>query len=311
MENLNTNFDIETIALKDDYEGKEIATLIKSKANTGNRQSVLYIHGFVDYFFHTHVAQKFNEHGYDFYALDMRKYGHSLLPHQHACYARSLDEYFDEISYSIKQIYNNSKKKVLLLGHSTGGLIIGVYAHRGPEKNLVAGLIMNSPFLDMNTPKVELDGLNFMNKWLPKLFPYAIAQKHMPAAYGENLHKDFNGEWDYNLKWKPIKGFPAYYIWLKTIIANQNDLKNNPNINVPILLMHSSKTSAPKRSNKDIDKADVVLNIEHMKKIGPQLGNNVTLLEVKDGIHDLFLSKEPVRNFAFDGMFKWLSQTIN
>jgi alpha-beta hydrolase superfamily lysophospholipase len=30
-------------------------------------------------FFHTHVAEKFNENNFDFYALDLRKYGRSLL----------------------------------------------------------------------------------------------------------------------------------------------------------------------------------------------------------------------------------------
>jgi alpha-beta hydrolase superfamily lysophospholipase len=28
------------------------------------------------------MAEKFNQHGYDFYALDLRKYGRSHLSHQ-------------------------------------------------------------------------------------------------------------------------------------------------------------------------------------------------------------------------------------
>ncbi len=28
-----------------------------------------------DYFFQTEMADQFNQHGYDFYALDLRKYG--------------------------------------------------------------------------------------------------------------------------------------------------------------------------------------------------------------------------------------------
>jgi alpha-beta hydrolase superfamily lysophospholipase len=56
-----------------------IATLISSNRNLGDRRSVLYLHGYNDYFFHTHVAEKFNENNFDFYALDLRKYGRSLL----------------------------------------------------------------------------------------------------------------------------------------------------------------------------------------------------------------------------------------
>ncbi len=44
----------------------------KSPQNT--QKAVLYIHGFIDYFFQTEMAEQFNQHGYDFYALDLRKY---------------------------------------------------------------------------------------------------------------------------------------------------------------------------------------------------------------------------------------------
>lgn len=42
------------------------------------RRAVLYVHGFVDYFFQTHLADAFEEHGYTFYAIDLRGYGRSL-----------------------------------------------------------------------------------------------------------------------------------------------------------------------------------------------------------------------------------------
>jgi alpha-beta hydrolase superfamily lysophospholipase len=41
------------------------------KSQPRNRKSVLYLHGYNDYFFHTHV-EKFNENNFDFYALDLR-----------------------------------------------------------------------------------------------------------------------------------------------------------------------------------------------------------------------------------------------
>ena len=36
------------------------------------------MHGFADYFFQTPAADFWVERGYDFYALDLRKYGRSL-----------------------------------------------------------------------------------------------------------------------------------------------------------------------------------------------------------------------------------------
>ncbi|MEK8226237.1 alpha/beta hydrolase [Oerskovia sp. M15] len=42
------------------------------------RRAVLYVHGFVDYFFQAHLGDAFEEHGYAFYAIDLRGYGRSL-----------------------------------------------------------------------------------------------------------------------------------------------------------------------------------------------------------------------------------------
>src|SRR5690554_4479848 len=106
---INKDYTTQTINLKPDYEGEVTATLIASKANVGNRKSVLYLHGFVDYFFHAHLGEEFNTNDYDFYALDLRKYGRSLLEHQHPNYCRHIEEYFEEISIAIRQLYETGK----------------------------------------------------------------------------------------------------------------------------------------------------------------------------------------------------------
>ena len=66
----------------DDYEGKVISTVVYKKSDTPTKKAVLYVHGFCDYFFQTEMAEHFNAQGFDFYALDLRKYGRSHLAHQ-------------------------------------------------------------------------------------------------------------------------------------------------------------------------------------------------------------------------------------
>jgi len=109
MEESNT-YQTQQIALTPDYEGDVIATLIHSNLNTGKRKSILYIHGFVDYFFHEHLGNAFNQNDYDFYALDLRKYGRSILPQQHQNYCQNLTEYFEEMSKALEIIHNNSNQ---------------------------------------------------------------------------------------------------------------------------------------------------------------------------------------------------------
>ena len=52
--------------------------------------------------------------------------------------------------------------------------------------------------------------------------------------------------------------------------------------------------------------SDTVLNIEDIKNIGSKLGKQVTLLDIDNAQHDIFLSPKEVREVAFNEMFAWL-----
>ena len=58
---------------------------------------MLHVHGFADYFFQTGYAEWWNARGYDFYAIDLRKYGRSIREHQTPNYVDDLRDYFPEI----------------------------------------------------------------------------------------------------------------------------------------------------------------------------------------------------------------------
>ena len=50
----------------------------------------------------------------------------------------------------------------------------------------------------------------------------------------------------------------------------------------------------------------MVLNVEHMKYYGKELGPKVDLVEIPHAIHDIFLSTKEVRELAFEEVFNWL-----
>ena len=139
-----------------DAEGEVVATLVRRRgAESGSRRAVLYLHGFVDYFFQTHLADFYVELGFDFYALDLRKYGRSLRPHQTPNFVESLTDYFPEIDEAVRIVRDVDGHGTLLLnGHSTGGLVAALWADRVKGKGLVDGLFLNSPFLDIDEPAV-------------------------------------------------------------------------------------------------------------------------------------------------------------
>ena len=303
---LNNDYTSQTLQLTPDYEGEVTAVLTASNFNVGKRKSVLYIHGYIDYFFHPHLGEEFNAHDFDFYALDLRKYGRALLEHQHPNYCKSIDEYFEEISLAILTIQKTSDA-IYFLGHSTGGLITCNYMNTGEHKNLIKGMILNSPFFDFYQPRIAKAIGYSAAKLISSVFGYSKLTGVLPAGYPQSLHKDFYGEWDFNLDWKPIKGFPTYFKWIVAISKAQKKLSES-NISVPILILHSSASEKIGKFTEEVFSRDIVLNIEDMKRVGVWLGDKVTFVQVEKAMHDIFLSKKAVREVAFEEMFSWLAK---
>lgn len=302
-------FDFEVLNLRDDYEGKVMATLIKSKRNKSEQPSVLYIHGFFDYFFHPHLAELFLENNYNFYALDLRKCGRSLLPHQHSNYCKDINEYFEEIDKALDIISYSCKLKIILLGHSQGGLICSAYLNFGRYKDKIIALILNSPFFGFNEPLVVKTVIPFFSKVISSLFPFAKIRDNSLPIYAKSLHKDHHGEWDFNPEWKPLdKGYPIYFSWLKAISKGFYLIKYQSKIVTPVLVLHSSRSRKYSVWNQNLLNVDGVLNIEDIKRISHGLGNDVTIISVSNGMHDVFLSREEVRTHAIKQMGDWLNQ---
>src|SRR6187399_74533 len=129
----------ETLELEQDDEGAVVATLVKRAAPVQSTKAVLHLHGFADYFFQTEYAEWWNERGYDFYALDLRKYGRSLRPHQTPNFVTDLREHFPEIDAAFHRVtVRDGHDHVVVGAHSTGGLISSLWANA--RKPRIAGM---------------------------------------------------------------------------------------------------------------------------------------------------------------------------
>lgn len=302
-----SSFEEKVLHLPDDYEGKVIATLVISPLNTNDRPAVLYLHGFNDYFFQSHVAEAFDRHGYDFYALDLRKYGRSLLPHQHPNYCRSISEYFEEIDMAIKTVRLKNKHSLSIMGHSTGGLIAASYLNKGNNRNEISNLLLNSPFLQFNLSRWRRMILLPLAGILAKIAPYSSKNKPFSRLYGASIYHEEKGEWTYNEEWKPIEGYPAFYSWIHAMHRAQKWLRRNSHIQVPILILHSDSSGNFLEWDDRILKTDMVLNVKHIQKYGKLLGPNVQFAKIDNSMHDVFLSTDEVRRSAYSSLFSWLS----
>lgn len=299
-----------TLNFADDYDGKVVATLVRKKSAQATKKAVLYIHGFSDYFFQTEMAEQFNQHGYDFYALDLRKYGRSKLPHQKFYYLLDLREYDAEITKALEIIGQENHNQVLLAGHSTGGLITTLYAAHYPDHRLIKALWTNSPFYDFYKSviekKVGIPLLSQVGERLPNAkFPSGLNQWYTPS-----LHKDFYGEWDFNLNWKP-KSLPFVHLcFVNAIHKAQKEIHRGITLNIPTLIMHSHQSKYPKKWGVDAQQSDVILDVKDMTHNAKKMKGDVQTLAIKNGLHDLVLSAPPVRKKVYEDLFSWLEQKM-
>jgi alpha-beta hydrolase superfamily lysophospholipase len=72
--------------------------------------------------------------------------------------------------------------------------------------------------------------------------------------------------------------------------------------------MYSSASSDISTFSEEAMVKDIVLDVTDIKRIGAKLGAQVTLLEIENAQHDIFLSRKDVREMAFNEMFVWLSK---
>lgn len=307
---LGEGFEQLTLSFPDDYEGKVIATLIRKKSAQLSSKAILYIHGFNDYFFQDQMAKRFNEEGYNFYALDLRKYGRSLLSHQKLNNVQSLLEYDEEINEALQIMKSENNKEVILMGHSTGGLIVTNYGGNHLKSGLFQGIICNSPFYEFNMNaferKIGIPLISFLSTY----FPNKTISPGLSELYGYSLHKDKYGEWDYLLAWKPHEIPDVNLSFIGAIHHAHKKTQNNLYLDVPILVLHSSKSIYEKKWSPKFMEGDCVLNVDHIEHYTHTIKGNVTSCEIENGMHDLVLSKKPVRNEVYKKMFEWLDNVI-
>lgn len=282
-------FEVLEIPMPPDYDGEVVATLVRLPVASAPKGPALYVHGYLDYFFQRHLAERFAAEGYAFYALDLRKHGRSLRPHQHPNFCKSINEYYADLTRALLII----GEPVTLIGHSTGGLVCSLYCHEGERRKQVKALWLNNPFLDFNIqPKQR--GQLAIAAGLGRFFPFLKDDRGVPPAYGESIHKNYAGEWDYNLTLKPLRGFPVFYGWIRAIRQAQAKAHEGLSIACPVLAMHS-------------DEADIVLNWRHIARWSPALGKNVVVQSFPGAYHDLILSPKDIREAVLNAVFAWLS----
>ena len=207
----------ETIELADDDEGEVVATLVHRPSRGPRGKAVLHVHGFADYFFQTPAADYWVARGYDFYALDLRKYGRSLREHQTPNFVTDLTAYYEEIDEAYRRDHRARRARPRR-GHARTppvGWSRRCGCTTGSPR--VAAMVLNSPWLDLQgSLLLRTAGTKAIDQ-IGARRPYLAIPRDVSGFYARSLHRDHDGEWDFDLAWKPLESWPVYAGWLRAV----------------------------------------------------------------------------------------------
>jgi len=298
-----------------DGEGELFATLVRTTDSIPSSSVVLAVHGYTDYFFNTELADHLTARGWRFYGLDSRRCGRSWRAGQTPHFTTDLTHYDRELEGALAIISaENPAARVLVYGHSTGGLVVSLWLDRVRSRGdtaalKIAGLVLNSPFLDLNGPAIlRTRATSTAIGAASRVRATRVVRGAGSGGYGLTLHRAYHGEFDYNLTWKPIGGFPITVGWIHAIRRGQARLHRGLDVGVPNLVLRSDHSVAETAETQLLQRGDAVLNVAHIARWAGCLGNRTTSVPVIDAKHDVFLSLSEPRAAAYAELDRWLDQ---
>jgi len=265
---------------------------------------VLHVHGFADYFFQTPAADHWVERGYDFYALDLRKYGRSLRAHQTPNFVTDLAHYYPELDEAFRRVTRrDGHDRVLLSAHSTGGLVVPLWAH--DRRVPAAGMVLNAPWLDLHGSfLLRTAGTKAIDQ-IGARRPYVTIPREVSGLYAMSLHEDHHGEWPFDLTWKPLESWPVYAGWLRAVRRGHARLHRGLDLPFPVLVLTSAASGRPKEWDDSCTSTDIVLDVRLIRKWAHTLAGHLTLVPVEGALHDVTMSRAEVRKVVFDQVSRW------
>ncbi len=319
---LGDEFEQLTLDLGEDDQGPVVATLVRALPTpkswwervTGvprplENVDVLYVHGWSDYFFQKRLARFWTSRGARFFALDLRKYGRSLREGQTPGYITDLRTYDEDIAAALDGMERGedgeaSTRKLVLFGHSTGGLTLSLWASRHPDA--ADAVILNSPWLEFQFASVR-SAIAPMVELTARLRPLEVAPQVDLGFYTRAQQEvvDPDDPMEINLAWRPVQSMAVYAGWLSAILSGHNTVAAGLSISAPVCVLLSARSATPTRWSDDLTRTDSVLVVDDIARASLKLGSTVTVQRIDGALHDVFLSRHEAREDAYRRLGTW------
>ena len=278
------------------------------------RGAVLYLHGWSDYFFNAELARTCAAAGYAFYALDLHGYGRNLTDEVLAVeegrpgHTTDLADYDDDIAAALDVMAEDGlpgpRGRLVLMGHSTGGLTAAMWASRHPDR--LDGLALNAPWIGSHGSDAVGAVLRPLVARLAEQRPDVPVRARLRSHYYRVISEHAEGEWPIDARWRPETSFDITPGWLNAVLQAQGEVAKGLNLHLPVLVQTSARSCIRPWWSERMRSADTVLDVRQIRRHAPDLGTDVTLRSYEGAVHDVHLSRQAVRRAAQRDLAAWL-----
>jgi alpha-beta hydrolase superfamily lysophospholipase len=315
MPDVLDGFEQLTLDLEPDEEGDVVATLVRRihPGDTDAGIDLLYVHGWNDYFFQTHLADFWERLGVRFHALDLRKYGRSIRDGQTPNYVSDLGTYDEDIEAALAVMGHvpvgpvvevpAGARRLIIMGHSTGGLTLSLWASRNPGR--AAAVVLNAPWLELQTREAGRRVLEPGMRAAAAINPRGPFLYYDRGLYTRAISAHQDGEWAFDTTWRAELGRRPTPAWMAAILKGHDQVARGLAIDAPVLVLLSARSTVPTRWTEETPRTDTVLDVMGVARRVPNLGPVTSLVRVDGAVHDVTLSAAPVREVVWRETERW------
>jgi alpha-beta hydrolase superfamily lysophospholipase len=203
-----------------DGEGDLVATLVRrGEPDPSATHAVLLVHGFTGLLLQHRTGRPLRRPQLRVYALDMNKCGRSWREGRRRTSPPTW-RYDTELERALDLIAEASPAKVLVYGHPragsssrcglTGCAVAAAQRNTSPAwcSTVPGWICRDRRFLRTAPTRAAIGAISRVRK-------KRVVPASRGASYGATLHRDYAGDFDYDLNWKPIGGFPVTFGWIQ------------------------------------------------------------------------------------------------
>ncbi len=168
--------------------------------------------------------------------------------------------------------------------------------------------MLNSPWLDLQGPAIlrtapTAAAIGALSRVRKK----QVVRPPTEGGYGTTLHRDYGGDFDYDLNWKPVGGFPVTFGWINAIRRGHAALHRGLDVGVPNLILRSDHSVREVPRPRHRSSAATRCSTSNRSRAGRAASATAsTIVPIVDAKHDVFLSFPNRAPPAFRELDRWL-----